>query len=155
MSSLQIHSQSDLCLAFAYPSPMWHQSLHSVENPFLTHLFCKQSAFTITELARFCRMPGTRILGVCAGSLLLAYCVEQYVWWEQWEKKGQVFSWFNMAFWERGKNSEAFYFPVKSGRKRSDVLAVREIWPSCKGLFCFSMQTQHNSPGNPWGCLHI
>lgn len=48
--------------------------------------------------------------------------------------------------WERGKNSEAFYFPAKSGRKRSGVLAVQEIWPSCKGLFCFSMQTDSTTP---------
>lgn len=146
MSSLQIHSQSDLCLAFAYPSPMWHQSLHSVENPVLTHLFCKQSAFTTTELARFCRMPGTQILGVCAGSLLLAYCVSSTSDGNNGKGRDRVFSWFNVFFWERGKKSEAFYFPTKSGRKRSDVLAVREIWPSCKGLFCFLMQTHGTTP---------
>lgn len=88
LSSLQIHPQSDFCLAFACPSPTWHQSLHSVANPFLPCSFCKQSAFSTTELARFCPMPGTRILGVCTGSLLLVYHVEQYIWWEQRERKG-------------------------------------------------------------------
>jgi len=76
--NLQIHSQSDVnityfCLSFSCAAPFFSLSGKYFPHPFI----CKLSAFTTSELARFCCMLGSQILGGCMGSFSLACCVEQ------------------------------------------------------------------------------
>lgn len=125
---LRIHSQSGVCLAFAYSSPRWHQSLHSVENPFLAHLFCKQSAFhyhRTSKVLPYARDPDSRSLCRVFTPRILCRAVRLM---GTMGKEGMGFFYdLKRCFGRMGKNSEAFYFPAKSGRKRSAVLAMREI----------------------------
>lgn len=133
------------CVSF-YAAPFFALSGKSFPHPFILQVECLHYHRT-SKILLCAGVPCSwSLIGVLIPCILCSMSDENN------GKAGESCVVFFFSLTECGVSGEgitfrSYLFPHnKQKKKRSAILAVWEIWPNCKGLFCFLMQTYSTTP---------